>query len=248
MPICVQGFFDPFCTGLPQAPGGEGCYRCSNGGNCTAPDVCTCPSGYSGYDCKTATCEVVADALIRQQLGTVYEDKIVSFESDPCALTAIYGLHGWKGRKYARGNCTLPNECTCLCKDMYDKKACKKRKRNCQGPWQDNLVKIRNLLLPLGPEYTFGSTNCAIGYEGATDSNNRFTTCHLTIFNPKPEQRHSLTIIIATAISWLFLCLLYYFVNARVRRRFLLAKIERRRSKRSSDESITNLRQGNYRN
>ena len=23
MPICVQGFFDPFCTDLPQAPGGE---------------------------------------------------------------------------------------------------------------------------------------------------------------------------------------------------------------------------------
>lgn len=23
MPMCVQGFFDPFCTNLPQAPGGE---------------------------------------------------------------------------------------------------------------------------------------------------------------------------------------------------------------------------------
>lgn len=23
MPMCVQGFFDPFCTDLPQAPGGE---------------------------------------------------------------------------------------------------------------------------------------------------------------------------------------------------------------------------------
>ena len=32
--------------------------RCSNGGNCTAPDVCTCLSGWSGYDCKTPTCEV----------------------------------------------------------------------------------------------------------------------------------------------------------------------------------------------
>ena len=42
MPMCVQGYFDPFCTDLPQAPGGEGCYRCANGGNCTAPDACTC--------------------------------------------------------------------------------------------------------------------------------------------------------------------------------------------------------------
>lgn len=31
MPMCSQGYYDPFCTGLPQAPGGEGCYRCSNG-------------------------------------------------------------------------------------------------------------------------------------------------------------------------------------------------------------------------
>lgn len=23
MPMCAQGFFDPFCTDLPQAPGGE---------------------------------------------------------------------------------------------------------------------------------------------------------------------------------------------------------------------------------
>lgn len=27
MPMCTQGFFDPFCTDLPQAPGGEVCAR-----------------------------------------------------------------------------------------------------------------------------------------------------------------------------------------------------------------------------
>jgi hypothetical protein len=37
MPICIQGYYDPFCTDLPQAPGGEGCFRCANKGNCTAP-------------------------------------------------------------------------------------------------------------------------------------------------------------------------------------------------------------------
>lgn len=31
-----QGYYDPFCADLPQAPGNEGCYRCANGGNCTA--------------------------------------------------------------------------------------------------------------------------------------------------------------------------------------------------------------------
>ena len=58
MPMCVQGFYDPYCTNLPEAPGGEGCFRCSNGGNCTAPDTCTCAEGWTGYDCKTPICEV----------------------------------------------------------------------------------------------------------------------------------------------------------------------------------------------
>ena len=58
MPICVQGFYDPYCTNLPEAPGGEGCFRCANGGNCTAPDTCTCAEGWTGYDCKTPICEV----------------------------------------------------------------------------------------------------------------------------------------------------------------------------------------------
>ena len=46
-----------FCSGpikgIPQAPGGEGCYRCPNGGYCTAPDTCTCTEGWTGYDCRT---------------------------------------------------------------------------------------------------------------------------------------------------------------------------------------------------
>ena len=45
MPVCSQGCFDPFCVDNPMAPSGEGCYRCANGGNCTAPDVCVCPEG-----------------------------------------------------------------------------------------------------------------------------------------------------------------------------------------------------------
>ena len=214
MPMCVQGFFDPFCTDLPQAPGGEGCYRCSNGGNCTAPDVCTCAFGYSGYNCQTPTCEIVADALMRHQLGTAYEEKIISFEKDPCGVTAIYGLHGWKGRKYARGNCTLPNQCTCLCKEQYNQKSCKKTGKLCNGPFQDPLVSLRNLLLLKGPEYSFGSGSCARGYEGSTDSMNRFRTCHLTIFVPTYTQRTSLIILIATAVSGF---IVFYFLTFRLK-------------------------------
>ena len=83
MPMCTQGRFDPGCTDLPQAPGGEGCYRCANGGNCTAPDVCTCAPGWTGYDCRTPKCEVVADPLTRTQLGTVYEYKVINLSTYP---------------------------------------------------------------------------------------------------------------------------------------------------------------------
>jgi len=59
--ICAQGYYDPECTDVPPGPGGvssggQGCYRCSNGGNCTAPDVCTCPPDWTGFDCRTPVC------------------------------------------------------------------------------------------------------------------------------------------------------------------------------------------------
>ena len=215
MPICVQGYFDPYCTNLPQAPGGEGCFRCANGGNCTrgraeitsrwplrnihvaaaapprpagaslekknaisavaglhgvstsrprrrrclhgistswprrrrdpselllrkilsrhprnilagtAPDTCSCAPGWTGYDCRTPVCEVVATPLQRRQLDTFDEEKVDLFEKSPCGLVGIYPLTpvpytyegpvGEPGGYYAsRGNCSMPNECACL--------------------------------------------------------------------------------------------------------------------------------------
>ena len=57
MAICAQGWYDPDCKDVPPGPGGvssggEGCYRCPNGGYCTAPDYCSCPSDWTGYDCR----------------------------------------------------------------------------------------------------------------------------------------------------------------------------------------------------
>ena len=119
-----------FCSGpikgIPQAPGGEGCYRCPNGGYCTAPDTCTCTEGWTGYDCRTPVCERVATPLERRQLMTFDEDKVNAFEKSPCGLIGIWplrpvpdefrGAPGEPGGYYAsRGNCTAPNECTCWC-------------------------------------------------------------------------------------------------------------------------------------
>jgi hypothetical protein len=241
IPMCMQGYYDPFCSDLPQAPAGEGCYRCANGGNCTAPEVCTCADGWTGYDCKTPKCEVVADPLTRIQLNTVFEEKVVSFESDPCGVTAIYGVHGFKGRKYTRGNCTKPNQCTCLCKIPYDKKSCNTLNKLCSGPWQDKMVNLRNLLISHGPEYTFGSTDCKYGYEGNVNDLDQWTTCHQTIYVPTQTEKDSLSLIIAFSVCGFLILVFYRFASARLRRRFLLAKIERRRQRRSSEESLAKI-------
>ena len=245
MPICIQGYYDPFCNDLPQAPGAEGCFRCSNGGNCTAPDVCTCAPGWSGFDCKTPVCEVIADPLTRTQLGTVFEDKVTAFEKDPCGVVAIYGMNGWRGTKYKRGNCTQPNQCTCLCKIPYNQKICRKTGNLCNGPWQDDLVYVRDLLMKRGAEYTFGSTDCYYGFEGNVDELDRFTTCHQTIYAPTSTERDSLLFIILFSCLGFIAIVSYRYVSARVKRRFLLAKIERRRSRRDSEASANSINSGN---
>jgi len=239
IPMCTQGYFDPYCTDLKQAPAGEGCFRCSNGGNCTAPDVCTCAKGWSGFDCRTPVCETVADPLTRTQLGTIFEDKVISFEEDPCQMITIHGWHGWHGRKYTRGNCSLPNQCTCLCKLPFSVKACKKLGLFCDGPWQDPMASLRNLLVARGVEYGFGSVDCAYGYEGNVDEMDRFTTCHQTVFLPSSSQRDSVALIVVFVFFGFLGSVGYYYVSARIKKRMLLAKIERRRSKRSSEESLT---------
>ena len=39
----------------PPLPG-EGLYQCFNRGSCVSPDVCSCPDGYDGFDCRTPLC------------------------------------------------------------------------------------------------------------------------------------------------------------------------------------------------
>ena len=82
IPKCVQGFWDHTCRGV--TPGGEGCYRCANGGNCTAPDFCSCTPDWTGYDCSIPVCVAIADSDTVYNLLTVDVQKIINFELDPC--------------------------------------------------------------------------------------------------------------------------------------------------------------------
>jgi len=253
-PICSQGYYDPFCTDLSAAPGGEGCYRCSNGGNCTAPDVCVCAEGWTGFDCRTPVCEAVADSLTRWQLNTVDEEKIHIFESDPCAAFSPSGYElvdfeeaGTVEMSIApRGECILPNECLCLCRRRYNPNKCHLKggqgargttpfayEGYCEGAWQDDLIGSRNVLEIFEK---FGERDCYEGYEGNMNEMDRFHTCHLTILVPTTlEYISQLLIILSIALAVLGLAM-YMYIRKRIRKRYLEAKIKRRQARRAVED------------
>uniref|UniRef100_A0A7S2SRM0 EGF-like domain-containing protein n=1 Tax=Rhizochromulina marina TaxID=1034831 RepID=A0A7S2SRM0_9STRA len=264
MPMCTQGFYDPFCTDLPEAPGGEGCYRCANGGNCTAPDTCTCPSGWTGYDCRTPVCEAVADSLTRVQLNTIDEERVHAFEVNPCGedrpgeLTPGYeiirnddGEEVWAQpiaqARAPRGECVLPNECTCLCHESYNPHICHANggdsssgtsyftyEGECQGSWQDPLWKHRDVLEVFE---VFGSRDCFRGYEGHLNQMDRFTSCHLSIASPVWYEYLSIFLIITSTISTFLLLIVYCYVRQKIQHQRRQAKIRRRQALRELHES-----------
>jgi len=237
MPVCMQGYYDPFCK-MDAAPGGEGCYRCANDGLCTGPDYCQCAKGWTGYDCRTPVCEVVSDFLIRKQLATIDEEKVHTFETDPCSLSDIYKPTVVEGGEYYSGNCTLPNMCTCHCFAAYSPDMCTVMENDaCDAPWQDlDLYMVRNVL---APNEMFGSRDCSRGYEGIVDTKNRYMSCHMTIVEGSWVNKNTFDLLLWISLGSMFLTGAWIYLRRRYKRKLVLSKIERRKSRRSSEESVT---------
>ncbi|KAA0152321.1 hypothetical protein FNF29_03887 [Cafeteria roenbergensis] len=231
IPVCVQGFFDPDCRDV--APGGsegvaalgQGCWRCANGGNCTAPDVCECPPEWTGFDCRTPVCTQHATREIIAELDTVDPAKISAFELDPCGTNR---LQTFNGVQTGRGNCSAPDTCTCLCKQRTWLDA---DGNLVEEPWTD----LFNRPIPAG--YIFGDSDCLDGFQGSLNPDGSFRTCHLTIYVPTWFERNTLLIIIVTASTVFVLALVYLFVRRRLHQRFLAMRAEKRRSRRSTDSA-----------
>jgi hypothetical protein len=229
MALCTQGFFDADCIEVPPgaggvASGGVGCYRCANGGNCTAPDLCTCPDAWTGYDCRTPVCVQHATAATIVQLDTLDEAHIDDFERDPCGSGVF---EEYQGAFYPRGNCSRPNTCTCTCftRAFRDASGALNDK-----PWTDPLGR------PLKIGFTFGTAECIEGFEGNRNEDGTFSSCHLRIYVPTWIERNSLALVAVTVCSAFVLVVLYLLVRRKLRQRYLLIKAARRRSRRFSEQ------------
>nr|CCA21046.1 conserved hypothetical protein [Albugo laibachii Nc14] len=230
IPICIQGVFDPSCDH-------DGCYRCPNGGRCIAPDVCQCFPGWKGFDCTIPICTASITDKTRNELVTVDERKKTEFAIDPCGMNGgRWGKMMFNGALIGQGNCTLPSKCTCLCRKRYDKAACKSIGKHCAKPWKDPFRRA------LPPGFIYGTKDCADGFQGSEDAEGHFTSCHLRIFVPSFFLRYTIAFVAVLTISCISVIVCWYYLRKQIRRRALVAKAERRKSRRnvrSNSESFT---------
>ncbi|DAZ94106.1 TPA: hypothetical protein N0F65_007940 [Lagenidium giganteum] len=240
LPICLQGVFDPSCN-ASGAAGVDGCYRCKNGGKCVAPDVCECAPGWEGFDCSLPICRLQATPVIRSQLFTVDEDKVTAFEQDPCGTNGgRWGNETINGASIGQGNCTLPSKCTCLCRLKYDKDLCDKTGEFCEKPWKDPFHRS------IPPGYVYGTKDCVDGFQGVEDAQGNFMSCHLQIYVPTTFRRYSVSLVALLSVFSVFFLVTWSYVRKRVRRRLLLAKAERRRSRKNSEDNPTRTKKGAF--
>jgi len=229
-PICSQGYFDPVCEERSAASGGEGCYRCANGGMCVAPDICECNEGWKGFNCETPICEAEITVMIRKQLMTSDENKVHLFEKDPCAMEGFDSRLIPHIMKESRGKCILPNTCVCNCRASYSRTLCRLLGgKYCVTPFQDPYYRHRNVL---APNEIFGTRSCNSGFEGAVDEKDKFISCHLSIYEPTFLVNNTKSLIGWCAFSTLLFIWIFVRTKRRRHSKYMVKRYERRELRR----------------
>lgn len=136
--------------------------------------------------------------------------------------------------------------------DYYHKDKCTKYGIHCKKSWRDplgrsipagftfggfvrNYMKYESKVIPVAEGES--SRACSDGYEGNVDSNLRFTSCHLKIYVPEWWERDSIILIAVSGVLFFLGSVGYVVLRRKLKQRFLLAKAERRRSRKSSENN-----------
>ena len=115
-------------------------------------------------------------------------------------------------------------------------------------PWKDSTGFYPESGLPPGITYgvvdgdeTVGGlhSTCYNGWTGTQDTSGDFTSCHLRIKVPTWFERNTITFIIGFSFAAAALSAIYLYLRRVIRQRYLLAKAERRRSRKSSETNPT---------
>ena len=165
----------------------------------------------------------MADADMVEDLKTIDPQRVVDFELARCRTSVTDDApREWGKFKIGQGNCTKPQFCTCLCFESEPRYV----------PWLDPLERTLEPGVAFGPEGT-----CADGFMGIQDDKENFYTCHLRIKVPTDFERDTVTLIVVWSLMGVFSLIIYWRVKKYLRRRYLLKKAERRRSRKSSESS-----------
>ena len=90
----------------------------------------------------------------------------------------------------------------------------------------------------------FGTRSCRRGFEGTVNETyDRYMSCHMLIKIPSSFEAWTLTWLIVISMFIGMVTVTYFYIRRKIKRKYLLAKIERRRSRRSSEESARNSQQ-----
>ena len=71
----------------------------------------------------------------------------------------------------------------------------------------------------------------------------RYMSCHMLIKIPSSFEAWTLTWLMVISMFIGMVTVTYFYIRRKMKRKYLLAKIERRRSRRSSEESARNSQQ-----
>ncbi|KAG6611367.1 Fibrillin [Phytophthora cinnamomi] len=226
--LMYKGVFDPICNASVVATDLN-----LTSGNITGIDNMASSivsSGDGCYRCKNGGLCVAPDVCACADGWTGFDCSTPIY---PCGTGGgRWGKEEVNGALVGQGNCTLPMKCTCLCKKRYDKAICKATGEMCDKPWHDPFHRS----IPAG--YVYGTRNCVDGFQGIEDADGNFQSCHLKIYVPSIWRRYTVSVVAILSAIGTIVIVAYYYIRKRVKRALLLAKVERRRSRKNSEENM----------